>query len=142
MLSTGETVRVLMDQKEMNVQELAKITGLKEAAILNVIYNRTNRPEYLNRIAEALEVPIENLLKTKKDHIVNINVYSQATKIVLDELEFFNIQELSYNALLEYTDIAYQQLTNNCEMISVTAYIKGMIDGHSKFGLIKKTKKQ
>ena len=39
MLTTGETVRILMDEREITVTDLVKLTGLKEAAILNVIYN-------------------------------------------------------------------------------------------------------
>jgi plasmid maintenance system antidote protein VapI len=43
MLSTGEIIKVLLDEKGLHTKDLARITDLNEAAISNVLYNRTNK---------------------------------------------------------------------------------------------------
>lgn len=140
MLSTGEIVRVLMDEKGLKVKDLVKITSLREAAILNVIYNRTNRAEYLNRIASALDVPLETLIKSKKGYPINVNSYKKSIMIVIEELQNLNIVTISSERIMEYIESAYYKFLDSKDISSTSIYISGMINGHIKLGFVKEGK--
>jgi transcriptional regulator with XRE-family HTH domain len=139
MLSTGEIIKVLLDEKGMNTKDLVKITGLKETAVTNVLYNRTNKAEYLNRIAKALEIPIDTLLKSKKTLSINTQKYKLSADIVFLVLGNLGVGQLSSKLLIEYIDSAYEHLMQNNEPDLTKIYIQGMIDGHITFGMLKKT---
>lgn len=139
MLSTGEIIKVLLDERGMHSKDLARKTGLKEAAVLNVLYNRTNKAEYLNRIAKALEVPLDTLLKAKKADAVQIKVYSNSAKIVFSQLEKLGINQLPSKTLVDYMDSAYENLLETNDEEASSMYINGMISGHIKFGILKKS---
>jgi len=136
MLSTGEIIKILLDEKGLHPKDLARITDLKEASILNVLYNRTNKAEYLNRISKALDIPLETLLKAKKTDSVQTQIYERAAKIVFLELEKLNITELPSKILIEYITNAYENLTRTQSEESTAIYISGMIAGHIKFGTL------
>lgn len=139
MLSTGEIIKVLLDEKGMHTKDLARITGLKEAAVLNVLYNRSTRAEYLNRIAKALDVPLDTLLKAKKTYTIEVKTYANAAKIVFLQLEKLGINQLPSRTLIEYIDSTYENLAQTGNEEGATMYISGMISGHIKFGILKKT---
>lgn len=138
MLSIGEIIKVLLDEKGMSIKDLVKTTGLKEAAVTNVLYNRTAKAEYLNRIAKALEVPLDTLLKSKKTHSIQIKEYKLSADTVFFFLEGLGVSQISSKSLIEYIDSAYEHLLQNNDPVLTEVYIKGMIDGHIKFGMLKK----
>lgn len=138
MLTTGEIIKVLLDEKGLHVKDLVRITGLKEAAVTNVLYNRTNKAEYLNRIAKALGVPLDTLLKSRKTYSIQIKEYKNSANIVFMALENLGVTQLSSKTLIEYVDNAYEHLLQTKEPNLTTIYMKGMIEGHIKFGMLKK----
>lgn len=138
MLTTGEIIKVLLDEKGLHVKDLVRITGLKEAAVTNVLYNRTNKAEYLNRIAKALGVPLDTLLKSRKTYSIQIKEYKNSANIVFMVLENLGVTQLSSKTLIEYVDNAYEHLLQTKEPNLTTIYMKGMIEGHIKFGMLKK----
>jgi transcriptional regulator with XRE-family HTH domain len=137
MLTTGETVRILMDEREITVTDLVKLTGLKEAAILNVIYNRTSRPEYFNRIAKALDIPIDTILRSKKSFLIDVESYLITTQIVSEVLKELKLIQIPSGVLQEYIESLYRNMSENKNLETNKAYLKGMIEGHIKFGIIK-----
>lgn len=140
MLSVGETVRILMDEKNINIEQLVKLTGLNKNAILNVIYNRTSRIEYLNKIAKILDIPVEQLSKTKKGYTINLKIYSLAIQIVLEVLQANNIYDISSHILDEYFQSAYDYLSKDTNIENTKSYIFGMITGQMKLGVVKRHK--
>ncbi|WP_341761837.1 MULTISPECIES: helix-turn-helix domain-containing protein [unclassified Candidatus Tisiphia] len=136
MLTTGEIIRILMSEKGITVTKLAELTEIKESTITNIIYNRTTKPEYYNKVANVLNVPIDTLVKNKKQFIVNIKTYLNALQIIIDVIDTLKIQEISINILHEYIESLYQYLETNTKPEYAKVYIKGMIEGHLKFGLI------
>ena len=138
MLTTGETVRVLMDERGINVNDLIKLTGLKEAAILNVIYNRTTRAEYFNRIAKALNVEIDTILRSKNSFLINVKNYMISVQIISEVFKELDLKQIPSGILQEYVESMYKNILVDQNPETNKAYLKGMIEGHIKFGIIKK----
>lgn len=136
MLTAGEIIRVLMSEKGITVAKLSELTEIKESIITNIIYNRATKPEYYNKVANALNVPIDTLLKNKKPFIVNLKSYLDALQIIIDVAGELKIQEISISILHEYIELSYQYLTSNKHPEYTKVYIRGMLEGHLKFGLI------
>lgn len=139
MTSIGDIVRILMDKRSLTVQELSNITTLKESAILNIIYNRSQKTEYLNRIAEALGIPVDTLLKFKKNKEVNVGSYLLGVKVVCEALDSSSITNLPRSSLQLYIDKAYEKICSGADESVVTGYIQGIIEGHEDFGIINNT---
>lgn len=139
MLSVGETVRVLMEEREMTLSDLAQKTQLKETAIQNVIYNRTNRVEYLNKIAHALNVSLDTILRAKKSFLIDIKIYITTIETVKTVLNDLKILQIPSSVLQEYIDSTYKHISEKSDISSATSYLKGMAEGHIKFGIIQNT---
>lgn len=137
MLSTGEIIKVTLDRKGLSIKDLIELTGLREAAILNVIYNRTNKAEYLQRISSALDIPLDSLLKTNKNYEVDVNIYKKSIDIVFAKLENLNIRKISSKIIHDYVNAAYRHLLQSNDDKATALYIEGMLEGHAQFATFK-----
>ena len=137
MLTIGETIKILMDEHGIKVPALSELTGLKESAILNVIYNRTNKAEYLSRIAKVLNIPVQTLLQSKKTTLIEANTYFAVNSIIKETLEEMGINLIQSKLLEEYTDSLYKAMLINKDPHYHKAYLKGMIESNIKLGFIK-----
>ena len=68
-LDIGKKILRIMKEKEMSQKQLAKASGITEAAISKYISGeREPRITFLKRIADALDVPADEFLYEKVDH--------------------------------------------------------------------------
>ncbi|MEE0817711.1 MAG: DUF3310 domain-containing protein [Coprococcus catus] len=68
-LDIGKKILRIMKEKEMSQKQLAKASGVTEAAISKYISGeREPRITFLKRIADALDVPADEFLYEKVDH--------------------------------------------------------------------------
>ena len=68
-MDIGKKILRIMKEKEMSQKQLAKASGITEAAISKYISGeREPRITFLKRIADALDVPADEFLYEKVDH--------------------------------------------------------------------------
>lgn len=70
MSSIGKNIKRLRAQKGFSQDRLSKLADISLNTVVKLELNQSPNPtiDTLQRIARALDVPIENLLNTKKRH--------------------------------------------------------------------------
>ena len=137
MSSIGKNIRLLMDERKITIPELALLTQLKEASIFNILHDRTIKPEYINKIALALGVSLEAVWLAQKDPILDVDIHITTLGIIHTLLKYYKVEKIPFPVLQEYIDSVYKFLTDKNDSASSELYIRGMIEGHIKFGIIR-----
>ena len=77
-ITVGDVLNKARKDKGITEKALADATGIVEATVKNILSNRTKYPrrDTLEPIAEALDVPMEELIKIMNDGQKNANGYN------------------------------------------------------------------
>lgn len=140
MLNTNETIRLLLEQKNLTVEELAIKANMKKEAIINVMYGRSKKYIYFKRIAEALNVSVDTLTGTAKSANLDLLIYEICVKLVIKELKILKIQYISLNTLNTYINKAYDILNEGKNEEFTSIFLKGMIEGQLKYNILEQIK--
>ncbi|MDF2965763.1 MAG: hypothetical protein K0Q51_1151 [Rickettsiaceae bacterium] len=93
-------IKRIMRDKGFNIPQLAKASGVNEIAVRNIIYGKSTREDYVEKIAQALNLTLEYLVALSQNYSTETLIIT--TKIILNQLakeKIKNINQESYNKL-------------------------------------------
>jgi transcriptional regulator with XRE-family HTH domain len=64
-MTTGTKLKLIREKKKLSQEELAHAVGVTQTTICNWEHGKSIKHEYITKLAEALEVPIDFLLVTR-----------------------------------------------------------------------------
>ena len=70
-MTTGIKLRNLREKKKISQEQLAHIVGVSQVTIGNWEQGKSIKHDYIKKLADALDVPIDYLLEEKKISIVH-----------------------------------------------------------------------
>lgn len=140
MSTPGKRIRSYLDKRNITISDLAKLTNLTIYQIKNVLYDRTIKPDYINKIAQALCVSLETVWLGKKDLVAGIDVYAKVFEVIYTTLQHYNATAIPIPVFQEYIDKVCKHILDKNDYSATECYLKGMIEAHLKFGIICKSK--
>jgi transcriptional regulator with XRE-family HTH domain len=84
-MTTGIKLKVLREKKRLSQEELAYAIGVTQTTIGNWEHGKSIKHEYISKLAEALEVPVDYLLIENKS---NLPIPKNEKESVNDGFEF------------------------------------------------------
>ncbi len=69
-MTTGTKIRTLREQKKISQESLAYAVGVSQVTIGNWEQGKSIKHEYIKKLAEALEIPIDYLFEERQNRSV------------------------------------------------------------------------
>ncbi|MSO14464.1 helix-turn-helix domain-containing protein [Rickettsiales endosymbiont of Trichoplax sp. H2] len=123
----ARNLKFFMAKNEINIPSLASNAGLSRYLIENVLYARACKKEVLEKISNALNIDINDLIieniEDKKYRDFNISIYSEITRSVESVTKKYNIA--INKACME--GIIYSLYTNYKDIKNLDEAVKGIV---------------
>lgn len=128
MSSISENIKIQLVRQKMSIKELTKKTNLTRSQIDNIIYGRANKSETINKIAKALNIPVESLLSNSTLHNNNfdIDMYTKVISIINHYLKEYDLS-ISKNIMEQIATIVEKYKDEFKNQDELKLMIKGII---------------
>ena len=136
-MQIGENLKKHLRARGLSVPDLEAKTGLTRDDIQSVLYNRSKKPEKLKIIADALNIPLSNLMPKILQLPFRHKIYELAVIVVCKNLDFFNIST-NKETFDEYVTEMYNYIAENKDKAEkdFLIYCEGMLRGAINTGVI------
>ena len=127
----GKRISNELKRQNKTQLDLSQLTGLSSDTIRNVIHGRSNKQEYLKKIANALRIDLEHLTKegyVERNMKFDVNRHSFLYNKLVSFLknEYISVNKNYIDMLTEL--LYYADLQNPMSEKEVDLYLKGIID--------------
>ena len=100
MFTTGDKLLNVMKEEEISIAELAKISGVSEHTILEILAGiREPELNVMCKIVEGLGICVHELCGDEEKYVVAVQKNTLAKLIVVSEMNGVELEELVYRIL-------------------------------------------
>lgn len=129
-MNLAEKIKTEMRKKKFTTAELSALTGISQMTAQNILQGRSKKIEYIQKIALALNVPLDYLINEElvTAPAIDLKKYIKASKISADVLTQANLNP-NKRYLEEFIFMIYQYIVSSPEAsdASYIAYAQGLM---------------
>ena len=137
-MNVGDIIKQQLKSRNISIPDLEKLSGLSNADLKNLIYNRSKNLDKLTQVAHALGLSIAQLLPTTLKEPFCYKTYAFAVRTAAHNFKKFHI-DVNKETFDEYTTRIYNYLFETKEKTDRFAlkYCEGMVQSAIKLGALR-----
>jgi transcriptional regulator with XRE-family HTH domain len=133
----GENIKKHLRARKLSIPDLEAKTGLTKDDIKSLLYNRSKNPKKLEIVADALNVPLSNLMPKTMRFPFQHKIYKLAVIVIVANLDSLKIST-NKETFDEYVTEMYNYIVDNKDKVEkdFLIYCEGMLRSAINIGAI------